>query len=97
VRSFIEIEISFEKLRQKIINKLAVKTETAFKTMDTDQKGYLVMDDLRNFLTSQNMYPIEKNLQLLYERLDKEEKKAVNYDDFLAGMKPFLTGLAATE
>jgi Ca2+-binding EF-hand superfamily protein len=76
---------------------MVVRAETAFKHMDTDRKGYLIVDDIRAFLKGQNMYPIEKNLQLLYERFDKEEKGAVSQDDLAAAIKPFLTGVNAAE
>lgn len=40
------------------------------------------MDDLREFIKTQNMYPTEKNLKLLFERLDKNESGTIDLDEF---------------
>jgi len=93
IRGFCECEISVELIRQRIMNKLAVKPDMAFKCLDRDSKGYLVINDVREFLRGQNMYPIEKNLGLLIERFDKSEDDTVDYDEFVTGITPFLSGL----
>ena len=66
VRGFVECEVSMELVRQRIVNKHAIKPEAAFTAIDADEKGYLVAADLRSFLKSVNMYPSEKNLNLLF-------------------------------
>lgn len=76
---------------------MVVRTETAFKHMDTDRKGYIIADDIKAFLRGQNMYPIEKNLKLLFERFDKEKHGVVTQEDFATAIKPFLTGVNAAE
>ena len=39
------------------------------------------------------MYPAEKNLRLLFERLDKNEDTRVDLDEFQVAITPFLQGL----
>ena len=61
----------------------------AFSAIDVDEKGYLDAADLRAFLKSLNMYPSEKNLNLLFLRLDKYERGVLSLDDFKTGVQPF--------
>ena len=39
------------------------------------------------------MYPIEKNLVLMYERFNKSGSQAVNFDEFKTAITPFLQGV----
>lgn len=71
IRGFCETEIAIEKIRQKIINGIRIRPEKAFRVLDRDGKGYVTIDDFREFLRLQNMYPIEKNLGLMFERFNK--------------------------
>jgi Ca2+-binding EF-hand superfamily protein len=43
------------------------------------------------------MYPIEKNLGLLFERFNKSEDGAISYEEFVAGITPFLSGIKQAE
>ena len=36
------------------------------------------------------MYPIEKNLSLLFERFDKDEDHYVTFEEFVSGVTPFM-------
>lgn len=89
IRSYVECEVSTELIRQRIVTKHGIKPESAFFAMDTDEKGYLVLADFRAFLKSMNMYPSDKNLSLLFNRLDKGERGTISPDDFTTGMQPF--------
>lgn len=93
IRALCECEISVELIRQKISNKLQIRAESAFNAVDKDQKGYLTINDLREFIKSQNMYPIEKNLGLLFERFNKSEDGSIIFEEFVAGITPFLSGI----
>ena len=97
IRALCECEISVELIRQKISNKLQIRPEAAFKAVDKEDKGYLSINDLREFIKSQNMYPIEKNLGLLFERFNKSEDGAIAYEEFVAGITPFLSGIKQAE
>jgi Ca2+-binding EF-hand superfamily protein len=41
--------------------------------MDELGRGSLSLDDFRSFIKKANMYPIEKDLMLVFERFDKDE------------------------
>lgn len=75
------------------MNKIQVRPEIAFCALDTNARGTLTIEDFREFLRSQNMYPIEKNLQLMYERFNKSETGFVDREEFTQGVKPFLQGI----
>lgn len=83
IRGFVECEVSIELIRQRITNKLHIKPDFAFGACDKDSKGYLTIDDLRNFCTANNLYPIERDLKLLFQRLDKDEDGVLNYSEFI--------------
>lgn len=41
--------------------------------MDELGRGCLFLDDFRTFIKKANIYPIEKDLMLVFERFDKDE------------------------
>lgn len=63
--------------------------EAAFHQIDTRGKGMLSIDDLRNYLRSGNVFAVEKELQLLFNRLDRDENGLVTLPEFVAGVSPF--------
>lgn len=36
------------------------------------------------------MYPVDKFLDLLFERFDKDHDGIINYEEFIAGITPFM-------
>ena len=54
------------------------------------QKGTITVDDFRVFMKKANLYPIEKDLNLLYERFDKDGDKSVTFEEFVAAVTPFM-------
>jgi len=91
IRGFIDCEVSLEHIRQKIMNKVMIKPDVAFNTMDQSDKGYLTLEDFKQFLDDCNLYPAQKNIFLVFERFDKDDDGVVSYDEFVAGIQPFLT------
>lgn len=66
IRGFVECEVSIELIRQRIINKLQINPELAFSVCDKQTKGYVTLEDIRAFCKNNNMYPIERDLKLLF-------------------------------
>ena len=55
----------------------------------------LTIDDFRDFLkhsSGGNVYPVEKELQLLFDRMDRDQDGMVTLPDFAAGISPFMSG-----
>ena len=49
----------------------------------------VTIDDLRDYLKTGNVFAVEKELQLLFQRLDKDENGVVSLPEFVAGISPF--------
>ena len=39
------------------------------------------------------MYPANKNLRLVFDHFDKDQSNKIDYDQFEAGVTPFLSGV----
>jgi len=89
IKGFIDCEVSIEHVQQRICNKIKINNYTAFQAMDELNRGCLNMDDFRGFMKKANMYPIEKDLSLLFERFDKDEDRFVKYEEFVTAITPF--------
>ena len=60
----------------------------------------LTMDDLRDFLkhsSGGNVYPVDKELQLLFDRLDRDQDGMISMPDFAAGIAPFMSSSNAQQ
>mgnify|MGYP003840232569 CR=1 FL=1 len=90
IKGFVDCEVSIELVRQRICNKIRINNFLAFSSMDEQNRGHLTIDDFRNFLKKLNLYPIEKDLSLLFERFDKDEDQVVDYEEFVAAITPFM-------
>jgi Ca2+-binding EF-hand superfamily protein len=73
IKGYIDCEVSIELVRQRICNKLRINNYTAFNAMDEFGRGQLMIEDFRTFIKKGNLYPIEKDLALVFERFDKDE------------------------
>ena len=91
IKGFVDCEVSIELVRQRISNKLRINNYTAFAAMDEHGRGCLSVDDFRSFIKKANLYPVDKNLLLLFERFDKSKANFVKYADVLAAVTRFHT------
>lgn len=89
IKAFVDCEVSVELVRQRIQSKIRINNFTAFSAIDELNKGYLTIDDFRVFLKKLNLYPVEKDLHLVFERFDKDEDTMVNYEEFVQAITPF--------
>ena len=90
IKGFVDCEVSVELVRQRISHKIKINNYKAFQSMDEFSRGTLNIDDFRNFLKKLNLYPIEKDLGLLFERFDKDEDRQVDFEEFVAAITPFM-------
>ena len=49
-----------------------------------------MLSDLTKFFKQVNLYPTEKEMQILFARLDKDGDQCVTLKDFGASITPFL-------
>ena len=71
------------------MKKLGVKPDLAFNTFDKEGKCYFTTDDMYNFFKSVSLYPSERNMNLLFERFDKDKDGVVGYEEFVTAIQPF--------
>lgn len=90
IKGFVDCEVSIELVRQRIANKLKINNYTAFSAIDVHGRGCLTVDDMRTFIKKANIYPVEKNLLLLFERFNKSKDNFVKYEEFVAAVTPFM-------
>ena len=90
IKGYIDCEVSIELVRQRICNKLKINNYTAFAAIDEFGRGSYTIDDFRSFIKKANLYPIEKDLSLLFERFDKDDDRHVTYEEFVAAVTPFM-------
>jgi Ca2+-binding EF-hand superfamily protein len=106
VRGVIDCEVSIELIKQRLVNfaKGQSLTESAYKAVEgysTSRKKLpasrraagLSIDDLRDFLkhaSGGNVYPVEKELQLLFDRMDRDQDHLISVADFAAAINPFM-------
>lgn len=50
----------------------------------------MTKDDYKIFMKNVNMYPVDKYLDLLFERFDKDSDGFVSYEEFVVGITPFM-------
>jgi hypothetical protein len=90
IKGYVDCEVSIELVRQRICNKIKINNFSAYAAMDELSKGAIDIGDIRKFMKKLNLYPIEKDLSLLFERMDKDEDSFVNYEEFVAAITPFM-------
>ena len=89
IKGFVDCEVAIELVRQRVADKIKLSNQNAFAAIDEFQRGVLTIDDIRNFMKKTNLYPVEKNLALLFERFDKDGDRYIKFDEFVQGLTPF--------
>eukprot|EP00347_Sterkiella_histriomuscorum_P013526 403364375 len=89
IRGLVDCEVSIELIKQRLYNKIRLNCESAFHQIDQRGKGMVTIDDLRDYLKSANVFAVEKELQLLFQRIDKDENGIITLPEFVSGISPF--------
>jgi Ca2+-binding EF-hand superfamily protein len=56
-----------------------------------DSSFGVTLGDLRDFMkVNGGFYPMERDLQLVFERFDKDEDGIIDLKEFIAGLSPFM-------
>jgi Ca2+-binding EF-hand superfamily protein len=86
----IDCEVSVEMIKQRLSKLASSQLEKLYKSIDRESKGLVSLKDLRSFLEDNNHFPNEKELQLLFERMDKDEDREISFSDFVVAVTPFM-------
>jgi len=67
----------------KIKGKFEFFAEKSFKIIDKNNKGFIVIDDMRGFLNSWEFFPTIQEMDLLYSRLDRYNEGIISLRDYV--------------
>ena len=57
--------------------------------MDTLCRGCINVEDFKKFIWKANIYPVDKNLLLMFERFNKNKDNFCKFEDFVNAVTPF--------
>lgn len=75
-------EVMAEKVREKIAENGYFQIETVFERFDNFQKGYLVPDDLSEFMLENKIYPTDLELYLIFRGFDTDRTGMLTLRNF---------------
>ena len=85
-------EISIEKERNKLMKYLNdMSLNKIFDKMDINKKGTISKKDLLNYLKSFNINIFDNNIDLLFNRLDRDKDGIINLNDIIMEISIVLT------
>ena len=84
-----EIESKIEDAKISLAINPDFNCEDAFRIFESNDKGFLTKDDLKEGLNLIGIYPTGKKLKLLMKRFDLDKKGYINYADFFDMVVPF--------
>ena len=58
--------------------------------MDKKNSGGVNMQELRDFMQENNHFCNEKQLQLLFERIDRDQDGEISFTDFIGSVTAFM-------
>ena len=77
-------EISIEKERHKLMRYLnSMSLDKIFYKMDKDKKGFLVQNDLFNYLKNWNVTILESESDLVFIRIDRDRNGIITLNDII--------------
>lgn len=79
-------------MRQNMLKNVYFDISKAFKDLDVEEKGYIVANDIGNYLSSQHITISNITQELIFLRFNKREQaEKIVYSEFIAEMTPRAT------
>lgn len=60
----------------------------AFQTIDSNNNGYLSKIEFKNFLENHDFFATQKEIDMLFARMDRDRDERVTYAEFFMEMAP---------
>ena len=79
----LEGEKRWRLVSEKLKAKFDYFIEGSYKILDSNNKGFLIIDDLKSFLNTWELFPTNQDLGLLYSRFDRYNEGIVSLRDYL--------------
>jgi Ca2+-binding EF-hand superfamily protein len=67
-------ELMVESLRQQLAKRPLFSVHDAFKTLDTDEQGYITKEDFKRIFEEYGIFVTQKDVKSLVERCEYEMK-----------------------
>lgn len=83
MKKTMEGEERWRGLLEKLKARFEGFVEKSYNLLDTSGKGFVDIEDLRNFLNFWEQFPTNNELELLYSRLDRYNELIVAKCDYL--------------
>ena len=68
---------------EKLKGRFECFAEKSFEIIDKNNKGFMVVEDLRGFLNSWEFFPTIQEMDLLYLRLDRYNEGIISFRDYV--------------
>lgn len=88
LKRLLEMEIECEKLRRNLERRPLFNIKEAFGILDSDNDGFIGLDELDKLLSLHDFTALNKDLNWLIDRLDKNKDGKVSYIDFTEELLP---------
>jgi len=89
LKKLMEIEARIEDAKISLAINPDFNCEDAFRLFESNDKGFLSKEDLKNGLNLLGIFPTGKKLKLLMQRFDLQRNGYINYADFFDMVVPF--------
>lgn len=82
----LEGENRWRKLIKKLKELFPDFFQESFALLDARQKNFIVIDDLKNFLNSWELFPTAQETEMLFLRLDLYNEGIISYKDYIKNL-----------
>ena len=89
LRKLMDVESKIEDAKISLAINPDFNCEDAFRLFETNDKGFLDKDDIKEGLNLLCIFPTDKELNLLMKRFDLQKNGFLNYGDFFDMVVPF--------
>lgn len=86
IKTLGEVESAVEDLRLRLSKRVSL--DSAFKALDTREKGHIGVDEMKKMLMNYGIYPESRDLETLKNRIDLNEDGVVSSEEFTKTMTP---------
>jgi len=87
-RILINGEVSFEKIRQRLLSEKDRSLSDFFKMLDQSDNNFVTQNQLKEFLREYGICVQPKEVKMLVERFTKSVKGRISYIDFVKTLTP---------
>lgn len=82
----LEGENIWRKLIKKLKERFVDFFQDSFALLDTCQKNFIVIDDLKSFLNSWELFPTIQETEMLFLRLDLYNEGIISFKDYIKNL-----------